>query len=65
MTLLGELFGYDARDNDLIGVNRDPGQNCVVCGIACSAHTAEMESACLSQLHRFLIKPTNSKQAGG
>jgi hypothetical protein len=50
MSLLGDLFGYDRIGNDLIGVNLEPEWNCANCGISCTAHTPEMEAACLRKL---------------
>ena len=47
MSMLGELFGYDAADNDLLGANRDPNVNCVAHGLSTQAHSVLMMHACL------------------
>jgi len=49
-TFFGALFGFDADGDDLLGVNRDPEQNCPICGVAGHNHTAEMAKACATKL---------------
>jgi len=49
-TFFRELFGFDADGDDWLGVNRDPEQNCPICGIAGHKHTAEMTKACATKL---------------
>jgi len=51
MSILGELFGYDSRGNDLMGFPERPEDACVMCGVAVNAHTPEMESACVARLY--------------
>jgi hypothetical protein len=51
MTLLGELFGYDSRDNDILGSHRDERNNCIVCGVSALSHTPEMEAECVKKLY--------------
>jgi hypothetical protein len=36
--------------DDWLGVNRDPEQNCPICGIAGHKHTVEMTKACATKL---------------
>ena len=50
MTLLGEIFGYDSRDNDLLGYPHDPQYACLVCGVSSNAHTPQMEAECLRKI---------------
>jgi len=49
-TFFGDLFGYDPDGDDLMGVNRDPEQNCPICGIAGRNHTVAMTNACATKL---------------
>ena len=49
-TFFGDLLGFDSDGDDLLGVNRDPEQNCPICGIAGHNHTAEMTKACATKL---------------
>ena len=49
-TFFGDLFGYDPDGDDLMGVNRDPEQNCPICGIAGHNHTVAMTKACATKL---------------
>jgi hypothetical protein len=49
-TFFGDLLGFDADGDDLLGVNRDPEQNCPICGVAGHNHTAEMTKACATKL---------------
>jgi len=49
-TLFGDLLGYDQDGDDLLGVNRDPEQNCPICGIAGHNHTGRMAKACERKL---------------
>jgi hypothetical protein len=51
-TFFGDLLGYDLNGDDLMGVNRDPEQNCPVCGIAGHNHTARMTKECACKLLR-------------
>lgn len=50
MTMLGEIFGYDLRENDILGYPHDPQYACVVCGVSVYAHTPEMEAKCAHKL---------------
>lgn len=50
MSLMGEMFGYDSRDNDLLGTSRDENNNCPVCGVSAYAHTPKMEAECSQKL---------------
>ena len=49
-TFFGDLFGYDPDGDDLMGVNRDPEQNCPICGVAGHNHTVAMTKECASKL---------------
>jgi hypothetical protein len=49
-TFFGDCLGYDDDGDDLLGVNRDPEQNCPVCGIAGHNHTAKMTKECARKL---------------
>jgi hypothetical protein len=49
-TFFGDCLGYDLDGDDLLGVNRDPEQNCPVCGIAGHNHTARMTKECARKL---------------
>jgi hypothetical protein len=49
-TFFGDLLGYDAEGDDILGANRDPEQNCPICGIAGHNHTATMTEACAAKL---------------
>lgn len=49
-TFFGDLFGYDPDGDDLMGVNRDPEQNCPICGVAGHNHTVVMTKACATKL---------------
>jgi hypothetical protein len=51
MSILGELFGYDSRGNDIAGNPEDVSNACVACGVACNAHTPEMEAECLRRIY--------------
>lgn len=51
MTFLGALFGYDNFRNDVMGVNKDPQANCVVCGRCALTHSREQEAECFRRLH--------------
>ena len=46
MTILGELFGYDRFGGDLFGVNKDLGNNCIVCGLSVYHHSDSQEKTC-------------------
>jgi cyclic lactone autoinducer peptide len=52
MTFFENVLGYDSRDNDLLGENRDPALNCKACGIALMLHTAEMNAVCFWTLYQ-------------
>jgi hypothetical protein len=49
-TFFGDLLGYDRDGDDLLGVNRDPEQNCPICGVAGHNHTARMTKECMRKL---------------
>jgi hypothetical protein len=49
-TFFGDCLGYDVDGDDLLGVNRDPEQNCPVCGIAGHNHTARITKECARKL---------------
>jgi len=49
-TFFGDLLGYDLDGDDLLGVNRDPEQNCPICGIAGHNHTGRMTKECARKL---------------
>ena len=49
-TFFGDLLGYDADGDDVLGANRDPEQNCPICGIAGHSHTAIMTKECATKL---------------
>lgn len=49
-TFFGDLFGYDADGDDILGVNRNPEQNCPICGIAGHNHTVIMTRNCATRL---------------
>ena len=49
-TFFGDLLGYDSDGDDLLGVNRDPEQNCPMCGIAGHNHTKRMTKECGCEL---------------
>jgi len=49
-TFFGDLLGYDLDGDDLLGVNRDPEQNCPICGIAGHNHTVRMTKECARKL---------------
>jgi hypothetical protein len=49
-TFFGDLFGFDADGDDWLGVNRDPEQNCPICGVAGHNHSVEMTKACATKL---------------
>ena len=49
-TFFGDLLGYNADGDDLLGVNRDPEQNCPICGIAGHNHTLSMTKECACKL---------------
>ena len=49
-TFFGDLFGYDPDGDDLMGVNRDPEQNCPICGVAGHNHTVVMTKECATKL---------------
>jgi hypothetical protein len=49
-TFFGDLLGYDLDGDDLLGVNRDPEQNCPICGIAGHNHTARLTMECARDL---------------
>ena len=51
-TFFGSLLGYDLAGDDLLSVNRDPEQNCPVCGIAGHKHTERMTKECATKLLR-------------
>jgi hypothetical protein len=51
-TFFGDLLGYDSNGDDLLGVNRDPEQNCPICGIAGHNHTQTMTRECARKLLR-------------
>jgi hypothetical protein len=51
-TFFGSLLGYDLAGDDLLSVNRNPEQNCPVCGIAGHKHTARMTKECATKLVR-------------
>lgn len=50
MSILGTLFGYDSRGNDLLGFPERKEDACVACGVAANAHTPAMTMECLSRL---------------
>lgn len=50
MSFLGEMFGYDSRDNDLLGYPRDENNACIACGVSVSAHSPAMEAACVQKI---------------
>jgi hypothetical protein len=49
-TFFGDLLGYDLNGDDLLGVNRDPEQNCPICGIAGHNHTVRITKECARKL---------------
>ena len=49
-TFFGNLLGYDLDGDDLLGVNRDPEQNCPICGVAGHNHTISMTKDCATKL---------------
>ena len=49
-TFFGNLLGYDPQGDDVLGVNRDPEQNCPICGIAGHNHSLEMSKECAAKL---------------
>ena len=49
-TFFGDLLGYDLDGDDLLGVNRDPEQNCPICGVAGHNHTVRMTKECARKL---------------
>jgi hypothetical protein len=49
-TFFGDRLGYDDDGDDLLGVNRDPEQNCPICGIAGHNHTSKMTKECARKL---------------
>lgn len=49
-TFFGDLIGYNCDGDDVLGVNRDPEQNCPVCGIAGHNHTERMTRECATKL---------------
>jgi len=49
-TFFGDLLGYDLDGDDLLGANRDPEQNCPICGIAGHNHTERMAKECAPKL---------------
>ena len=49
-TFFGDLLGYDSDGDDLLGVNRDPEQNCPICGIAGHNHTERTSKECAGKL---------------
>jgi hypothetical protein len=49
-TFFGDLLGYDHDGDDLLGVNRDPEQNCPICAIAGHNHTERMTKECARKL---------------
>jgi hypothetical protein len=46
----GDLLGYNLDGDALLGVNRDPEQNCPICGIAGRNHTVRMAKKCARKL---------------
>jgi hypothetical protein len=67
MSLLGAMFGYDERGNDLMGYPQDEQNACVVCGVAANAHTDGLTAECLQKLFRparDTSQPTKTKQEG-
>ena len=51
-TFFGDLLGYNRDGDDVMGVNRDPEQNCPICGLAGHNHTITMSRQCARQLLR-------------
>jgi len=49
-TFFGDCLGYDLDGDDLLGVNRDPEQNCPICCIAGHNHTKKMTKECTRKL---------------
>jgi len=49
-TFFGDLLGYDGEGDDLLGVNRDPEQNCPICGIAGHNHSVRTTKECARKL---------------
>jgi hypothetical protein len=49
-TFFGDLLGYNADGDDLLGVNLNPEQNCPTCGIAGHNHTLSMTKECARKL---------------
>lgn len=49
-TFFGDLFGYDEDGDDILGTNRDPAQNCPICGVAGHNHTESMTRDCAAKL---------------
>ena len=49
-TFFGDLLGYDADGDDILGANRDPEQNCPICGVAGHNHTVRMTKECAAKL---------------
>lgn len=51
MTIIGDFFGYDRFGNDIMGINKHPGSNCVECGLSSYIHTIEMNNKCLMNIY--------------
>jgi hypothetical protein len=49
-TFFGDLLGYDTNGDDILGANRDPEQNCPICGVAGHNHTVRMTRECATKL---------------
>lgn len=57
MKILGELLGYNQFGNDILGSNRDPQHNCVVCGMCAMTHSPEQSAECARKLFGGAQKP--------
>ena len=49
MTIWGSILGYDDYGGDIMGINRDPGQNCVVCGMSVYHHSEQKSQECMAK----------------
>jgi hypothetical protein len=62
VTILGDLFGYNSAGNDLLGFPEDRENACIVCGMACNAHTNEMNFQCSKKLYSRGSKEINEDE---
>ena len=54
VTFMGDILGYDSFGGDLFGVNRDSGQNCIVCGRSVYHHSEEQNNECFAKYAKEL-----------